>query len=289
MRGDFEMNPYQENEIPEKLYTVQEMAELSSMAKRLEKKADVKSQFRRPPRKRQTMADELPVLEPPMVSAEAPRSLLDFFGLKPVARSDGETLRPQDVIMCESCVWLGVDLKLDPDELLKQTGYEPESALQLIIGAIVDAHPDTTGRTRSQRIDAAEAELLGFKRQRGNDSSDDEDILRAVGRRYFRKWLEDSEHEIEVGPIVREVLAEAKAEGWVTKGTEDNAVRRIRRKFVADRDCILARATSELKWNLPQFHARLLRIFEELKDLGVKCETRQIVKQIDPGKKYPAN
>ena len=40
--------------------------------------------------------------------------------------------------------------------------------------------------------------------------------LRELGRRYFRRWLEDPAHEIEVAPIAREILAEAKGSSILT-------------------------------------------------------------------------
>jgi hypothetical protein len=58
--------------------------------------------------------------------------------------------------------------------------------------------------------------------------------------------------------------------------------RRLQRKFVADRDRILARATVELKWDLPAFHYRILSILEELRALGVACDTQRMIRRIDP-------
>lgn len=185
-------------------------------------------------------------------------------------------------ITADDCAWLGEDGKLDPDELLKERGYEPESALRLILGAIVDAHPVADSPTRSERIDLAEATLLGSAQKRGNDPHDDEGFLRELGRRYFRRWLEDPDHEIEVAPIAREILAEAKASGLIAKVVVEGDFRRLQRKFAADRDRILARATAELKWDLPEFHGRILTILAELRALGVGCDNREIVQRIDP-------
>ena len=196
--------------------------------------------------------------------------------------SDAEAKASTANITADDCVWLGEDLKLNPDKLLKERGYEPESALRLILGAIIDAHELADGPSRSARIDLAEEALLGLPQKRGKDPRDDEDMLRELGRRYFRMWLEDPDHEIEIGPIAKEVLADARGKNHNSEHSADAAARRLQRKFVADRDRILARATVELKWDLPAFHYRILRILEELTALGVACDTQRIIRRIDP-------
>jgi hypothetical protein len=191
-------------------------------------------------------------------------------------------------ITADDAAWVGDDGNLDPDDLLAKRGYEPEGALRLILGAIIDAHSDVRGRTRSKRIDSAETALLGVAQKLGNDPRDDEDLLRELGRRYLRRRLEDRNQEIEVGPIAREILAEAKAAGRIPDVFIKEAFRRLQRKFASDRDRILARATVELKWDLPEFHNRILSILKELQALGVDCDTRRIVQRIDPkGRKSP--
>ena len=202
---------------------------------------------------------------------------------------DAEAKASKSNITADDCAWLGEDGNLDPDDLLKKRGYEPEGPLRLILGAIIDAHSDSCGRTRAQRIDDAEAVLLGVKRKRGNDPRDDEDVLRELGRRYFRRWLEDPEHEIEVAPIAREILNEARVDSRSTEHSDESAVRRLRRRFLAERDRILARGTTALKWSLPEFHDQLLTIVKELQVLGVGCDPRHIIERIDPGVKNSSN
>jgi hypothetical protein len=216
----------------------------------------------RRPRKRNAITDS---------SEPLPDYLLD----KPKTETFGN-------LSAEDLVWLGDDLALDKDLLFKERGYEPEGALRLILGAIIDAHIVADGPARAKRIDAAEEALLGVAQKRGNDPHDDEDLLRELGRRYVWRWQEDPEHEIEVAPIAREILAEAKAAGRIPNTIVEGDVRRLQRKFAADRDRILARATIQLKWELPEFHHRVLTILEELQALGVDCDTRRIIQRIDP-------
>ena len=105
--------------------------------------------------------------------------------------------------------------------------------------------------------------------------------MRELGRRYFRRWLEDPDHEIEVAPIAREILAEAKAAGLIPKVIVQGDFNRLQRKLPTIATA-LARATAELKWALPEFHDRILSILVELRALGVACDTRGIVERIDP-------
>ena len=141
-------------------------------------------------------------LTPDFIISDAEAALIRDFKI-----SDTEAKASTANITAEDCAWPGEDGKLDPNKLLREQGYEPESALRLILGAIIDAHVDALGRVRARRIDEAEAVLLGRKRPRGNDPHDDEDMLRELGRRYFKKWLDDPDHKIEVGPIAREIRA----------------------------------------------------------------------------------
>jgi hypothetical protein len=185
-------------------------------------------------------------------------------------------------LSAEDFSWMGESGNLDPDHLLEMRDYEPEGALRLILGAIIDAHVVVGGPTRSKRIDSAEEALLGVPQKRGNDAHDDEHLLRELGRRYFERWLEDLDHEIEVGPIARIILTEARAADRNREHSVEAAVRRLQRKFAAGRDRILARATADLKWDLPEFHHRILRILEDMQALGIDCDTRRIIQRIDP-------
>jgi hypothetical protein len=222
-----------------------------------------------------------------------PRKPRTTFGeFDPVSESkfsDADVEASTANITADDCAWIGDNRKLNPDKLLKKREYELESPLRLILGAIIDACTDTLRRSRARRIDDAEAVLLGRKRPRGNDCHDDEDILRELGRRYFKKWLENPNREIEVAPIAREILAEARAGGRIPDVIVKDDFRRLQRKFIADRDRILARATVELKWDLPEFHDRILRILGELRALGVACDSRRIIGRIDPKHAIPTN
>jgi hypothetical protein len=233
------------------------------MSKKLGPKEVSNGRIGRPPRKRQRQLDE-------------------FGPIPEFIAHDDKTDTSKSKIEAGDCAWLGDDGKLDPSELLKEMSYEPESALSLILGAIIDAHPLADGPTRAQRIDSAEEALFGQAKRRGRDSIDDEDTLLELGRRYFKNWLNDGEHEIEVAPIIREMLDEARTIGCNREQSEEAAISRLQGKFNEDRNRILARATAELKWSLPSFHSRLLRILKDLEELGVQSDTARIIKRIDP-------
>jgi hypothetical protein len=84
----------------------------------------------------------------------------------------------------EDLIWIGEDGSRDPEVALEKEGYEPESALRIILQAIVGAHPDVDRRKPRVRIDAAEAALVGKRRGRGNVELSDEELLREIGRRF---------------------------------------------------------------------------------------------------------
>jgi hypothetical protein len=173
----------------------------------------------------------------------------------------------------EDLIWIGEDGSLDPEAVLEKEGYEPEGALRIILGTIVEAHPDADKRTPRQRIDAAEAALVGKRRGRGNVELSDEDLLREVGRRYFALWWEHRDLEIDVGPIVAETLNDP----LFSASRRDQAqliseVRRLQRKFNKERDRILSRVTTDPRWKLPEFYRRILRIISELKALGIAID-----------------
>jgi hypothetical protein len=176
-------------------------------------------------------------------------------------------------LTAEDSAWLGDDGTVDPFQMLNEKGYELKSAFRLLLEAIVDANPDKSGRTRAQRIDGAEALLLGTPKRRGVDPIDDDEILRVVARRYYEQWLENPEIEIEVAPIVETRLKELELgpEGHPTDRYRTSAVRRIVRTFKSDRDRLLASVTNDPRWDPPSLYLDLLSIIDTLKRLGVKA------------------
>jgi hypothetical protein len=162
-------------------------------------------------------------------------------------------------------VWKGDDGTLDPIEVLRQNGFERKSAFRLLTEAIVDANPgEKDGPTRAQRIDRAEALLLGRRPRPGVDQFDDDEVLRLVAKRYFEQWHEHPDREIEVAPIAKSVLNdfELRRDAKSQPGNEhprrsrehdtNSAVRRIVRKFKLDRDRLLASVTHDPRWDPPR-------------------------------------
>jgi len=173
-------------------------------------------------------------------------------------------------INAEDCVWIGDDGTLDPIEVLRQKGFEQKNAFRLLIEAIVDANPrEEDGPTRAQRIDRAEALLLGRPLRPGVDEFDDDEVLRLVAKRYFEQWHEYSDREIEVAPIAKTILNEFDLGS--REHNINSAVRRIVRKFRRDRDRLLASVTHDPRWDPPQVYLDLFSIIGTLKRLGVKA------------------
>jgi hypothetical protein len=173
----------------------------------------------------------------------------------------------------EDFAWVGDDGSLNSEAILKERGYERESPLWFILQAIIAAHPDGSGRSPDQRIELAEGALLGEKRKRGNDEKQDEELLCEIGRRFFRLRCEHPDLVIEVGPIAKEVLADPRFAHYQQATTAmSSQVRRLQRKFKADPDYILAMATSDHRWHLPEFYLRIRRIIADLRSLGVNAD-----------------
>ena len=163
-------------------------------------------------------------------------------------------------------------------------GLNKKAASELLIEAIVDANPaKENGPTRAQRIDRAEALLLGRPPRRGVDQFDDDEILRRVAKRYFEQWREYPDREIEVAPIAKSVLDEVelrrKAKPHPGNGSSrkppehdlNSAVRRIVRKFNRDRDRLLASVTHDPQWDPPEVYLDLLSVIDTLKRLGANA------------------
>ena len=196
-------------------------------------------------------------------------------------------------INSEDCVWIGEDGRLDPIEVLHQKGFEQKSAFRLLIEAIVDANPGKEGvPTRGQRIDRAEALLLGQRPRPGVDRFDDDQVLREVAKRYFEQWREYPDREIEVAPIAKSVLNEFEIRRH-TKSQPANehprrplehdinsAVRRIVRKFNRDRDRLLASVTHDPRWDPPETYLHVLSVIDTLKRLGVNANSDTVLSRL---------
>lgn len=180
----------------------------------------------------------------------------------------------------EDYVWIGEreEKIFNPEQLLKKEGFEPEGPLRLLLKAIIAAHESEDGASFEDRLSQAERALLGQRGKRGNRIEDDEDILREVGRRYFERWHANQNLEIEVAPIVREVLADLEICKPMVEG--QSIVRRLQTKFSRGRDRILARVTYDMQWELPEFHRRMRRVLSDLEALGVQVDRSVLEKRI---------
>lgn len=73
----------------------------------------------------------------------------------------------------EHMVWCGEDCELDPHALLRERGWHPESPLEAIVRAIIEAHPPKEGMNNDARVESTMDALTGAKRKRGRDLVDD--------------------------------------------------------------------------------------------------------------------
>jgi hypothetical protein len=218
--------------------------------------------------------------------------IAEDFDVPPYLKGKSKSVRLP--LTAEDYVWIGDDGRLDPAEVLRQKGFEQKSAFRLLLEAIVDGNPsEQDGPTRAQRIDRAEALLLGRAQRPGVDQYDDDEVLRLVAKLYFEQWVEYRDREIEVAPIAKSVLIEFELQRS-TKSQPGNqrprrplehdinsAVRRIVRKFKRDRDRLLASVTYEPRSDPPEIYLALLSIIDVLKRLGVKATSETLLSRLN--------
>jgi hypothetical protein len=145
----------------------------------------------------------------------------------------------------EDRAWLGDESTLDSEALLKTAHHDPELALDLILLAIIDAHPkENQPQSRLERLDRARAALTGVERKRGNDDKDDYDLLLAIAWDYFVAWAPGQKSPA-LAPIIRRRVERLPQKDPRRGISAEADVHRLRRKFNASRDLLLARVSSD--------------------------------------------
>lgn len=180
------------------------------------------------------------------------------------AKTESLGLGPEDRI------WIGDDGNLDPEALLREHGWHPETPLWAILKALVDANLPADDATKGDRVEKALAALTGTKVRRGADQIEDYDLLTEIARRYWEIWCLTGEAPL-IAPLARAVLSALPADDRRLKGgTEDSRTRRLVRKFNAHRDLLLARLTLADAWNSRETAIALRRVIEAIRSLGIQ-------------------
>ena len=170
----------------------------------------------------------------------------------------------------EDRIWTGDDGNLDPEALLREHGWHPETPLEAILRAMVDANSPPDDATKSARIEKALAALTGTKVRRGADQIEDYDLLTQIAHRYWEIWCSTGEAP-DIAPLARAALAALPADdSRLRGGSEDSRTRRLVRKFDANRDLLLARLTLADAWNSRETATALRRVIEAIRSLGIQ-------------------
>jgi hypothetical protein len=176
----------------------------------------------------------------------------------------------------EDVTWLGEHGKLDPAELLKDKGYDPEPPLEPILLAIIDAYPgeDVTdpqeqAKDRQDRLTRALSALKGKERKRGMKERADYDLLLEIAWRYWDEWYR-THSTPDLAPLIKRVLADTPRLPQHANTELDSIVRRLRDKFEKNRDLLLARVTSENDWSRLDTVREINQIIDRMAALGIR-------------------
>ena len=194
--------------------------------------------------------------------------------VKAHARRGTEDFGPDDL------PWMGDKGDLDPDQLLKERGFDPLSALDYILLAIIDAHPPKpspkckTKVTRQARLEEARAALTGtLRRKRGMDEKDDYELLLRIGWQYHCLFWENGCSPPEVDPIAKACVEDLPLEDPRRRMAETSSVvARLRRKFIKDKDFYISLATEQRNINRMDRLIKLEGILVQMKDLGIAAD-----------------
>jgi hypothetical protein len=99
---------------------------------------------------------------------------------------------------------MGEACDTDPDKWLKVSGCDPRGPLEMLLMAVIAAHP-WTGMTDEKRVETALEVLLGNDRRMGAPVKSENEILLEITWNYFERWL-TGQREIPIAPIIKHVL-----------------------------------------------------------------------------------
>ncbi len=164
-------------------------------------------------------------------------------------------IKLQDSFGPEDLVWTGEDGQLDPEELIAEHGFEPETSLEVILMALVKGHsPDIEHDALLQRLKTAKAGIIGSVLS-GRGEVDDHRILKEVAWEYFKRFHElrrsaGNRKKVKLAPVVRSVIETQFPELHKLRNIDpENLYKLIERKFKKDKDIILVRATLDDDWD----------------------------------------
>lgn len=199
--------------------------------------------------------------------------------------------RGKENITAADVEWVGEDGKLDEDALLAKHGYEPETALDMILRAVIAAHPKRNS-SLAARLEFAKSALFG-NAPRGRRTSDDYEILLDIAWEYFNEQFKFDEpkpfKEVELAPLIRKALEKRYAAphrtGARAESGENSDVHRLARKFSKDRNVLLIRVASEMNADRVDFTKKVRKVARRLQQLNVELDIDLIRPRLRQGRK----
>jgi hypothetical protein len=165
----------------------------------------------------------------------------------------------------EDVAWPGAD----SDELLNTHGYEPDQPLELLLRALIEAHADGDMRSDDERLEVALGAVLGLGRQPGMKDSDDYAALLTIARAYHTDFISTGT-EPDIAPLIRRELPHWLAtQARASTVQEDSIIRRLRTKFLKQKDLLLVRATTENDWNSRDKLRAVGKIADQIREFGI--------------------
>ncbi len=171
----------------------------------------------------------------------------------------------------DDLVWIGSDGALDPTSIVDEFGYDPTDPLSAILLAIIDAYPSVAKQSRLERLEIAMSALMGRPRKRGMDNKEDHEYLTQIARQYFRAFIDRGRVEPDLAPLIRQVVS-SQTDSPQTISGMDSRVRRLRKKFIANKDKYLVWLTMQGDWNSMDAHRKTQKIVAAMQRLGIQIK-----------------
>jgi hypothetical protein len=190
-------------------------------------------------------------------------------------------------IKADDVYWTGDDENIDAYELIRQSGYDPDGPLELLLLSVIAGHPDE--RSTAKRLIKA-LEALTATHPKGRPQDDDYDVLLQIAWKYHE--LKFAGHQrIKIAKLVRECLAARISKNSDplarSEDGENSKVKRLKRKFQNGKDLLLARVTSEFDPDRMDLIRAVNKIAIGLEKLGVKLDRNAIRPRLRSGQNHP--
>lgn len=189
--------------------------------------------------------------------------------------------------------WIGDD----SDTVLTEHGYEGVAhissehdkygILRILLTAIVAANPSEQ-EGEAFRVRECLRLISGRANKPGRAQVDDSETLVRIAKEYWKQF-QAGNTDIELAPIIREVLGRAKLPqanslGRETGQNEEAVVIRLRDKFSRHKDLIMSRVVGAHHPERRVFLKRLRHIAKELQEAGVRLDSKLLPKLPDEEK-----